>query len=73
VLLVILKVREGAGGSYWWVQCGTCDAGWQVPHYAAGSVGDNDPLPRRGHSKGRGSFGTGSASCGWQQTFVTVL
>jgi hypothetical protein len=33
-----LKVRHGAGGGYWWVECGTCECGWQVPHYAE-SVG----------------------------------
>jgi hypothetical protein len=39
VLRAILKVREGAGGGYSWVQCGICDCGWQVPYYAAESVG----------------------------------
>jgi hypothetical protein len=34
----ILKVRDGAGGDYWWVECGTCDTAWQVPHYAPESV-----------------------------------
>jgi hypothetical protein len=34
LLRVILKVRDGAGGDYWWVECGTCGCGWQVPHYA---------------------------------------
>jgi hypothetical protein len=38
VLRVILKVRDGAGGGYWWVECGSYDAGWQVTHYAE-SVG----------------------------------
>jgi hypothetical protein len=38
VIRAILKVSEGAGGGYWWVQCGTCDYGWQVPYYAAESV-----------------------------------
>jgi len=38
VLRVILKVKDGAGGGYWWVECGSCDAGWQVTHYAE-SVG----------------------------------
>jgi hypothetical protein len=33
-LRAILKVRDGAGGGYWWVECGTCECGWQVPHYA---------------------------------------
>ena len=28
-----LKVRDGAGGGYWWVECATCEHGWQVPHY----------------------------------------
>jgi hypothetical protein len=39
VLRAILKVREGAGGGYSWVQCGICDCGWQVPHYAEESAG----------------------------------
>jgi hypothetical protein len=34
VLRVILKVRDGAGGDYWWVECGSCDTAWQVPYYA---------------------------------------
>jgi hypothetical protein len=38
LLRVILKVRDGVGGGYWWVECGTCEWGWQVPHYAE-SVG----------------------------------
>jgi hypothetical protein len=38
LLRAILKVRDGAGGDYWWVECGTCECGWQVPHYAE-SVG----------------------------------
>jgi hypothetical protein len=32
-LKVLLKVRERDG--YWWVECGSCEAGWQVPFYAA--------------------------------------
>jgi hypothetical protein len=39
LLRVILKVQDGAGGRYWWVQCSACDCAWQVPHYAAESVG----------------------------------
>jgi HNH endonuclease len=39
VLRAISKVRDGAGGDYWWVECGACDTAWQVPHYAAESVG----------------------------------
>ena len=31
-LKVLLKVRERDG--YWWVECGSCEAGWQVPFYA---------------------------------------
>ena len=38
VLRVILKVKDGAGGDYWWVECGACDTAWQVPYYAE-SVG----------------------------------
>jgi hypothetical protein len=34
LLRAILKVRDGAGGGYWWVECGTCECGWRVPHYA---------------------------------------
>jgi hypothetical protein len=35
---VILKVRDGAGGDYWWVECSGCDTAWQVPYFAE-SVG----------------------------------
>jgi hypothetical protein len=38
VLRVILKVKDGAGGDYHWVECGACDTAWQVPYYAE-SVG----------------------------------
>jgi hypothetical protein len=38
LLRAILKVRDGAGGGYWWVECGSCECGWQVAHYAE-SVG----------------------------------
>ena len=38
VLRVILKVRDGAGGDYWWVECSACDTAWQVRYYAE-SVG----------------------------------
>jgi hypothetical protein len=34
-LQVLLKVKDGAAGGYWWVECGSCTAGWQVPYYAA--------------------------------------
>jgi hypothetical protein len=33
MLKFILKVKEGAGGGYWWVECGACDTAWQVPYY----------------------------------------
>ena len=36
VIKVLLKVIDK--GDYDWVECGGCDAGWQVPHYAE-SVG----------------------------------
>jgi hypothetical protein len=39
VLRVILKVRDGAGGDYWWVECGACDTAWQVPHHAPEGIG----------------------------------
>jgi hypothetical protein len=39
VLKVLLKVREGQGGGYWWVECGSCATGWQVPFYGSESVG----------------------------------
>jgi hypothetical protein len=38
VLKFVLKVKDGAGGSYWWVECGGCDTAWQVPYYT-NSVG----------------------------------
>jgi hypothetical protein len=31
-LKVLLKVSERDG--YWWVECGSCECGWQVPFYA---------------------------------------
>jgi hypothetical protein len=39
LLRAILKVRDGMDGGYFWVECGVCDHAWQVPHYAAKSVG----------------------------------
>jgi len=36
-LKIVLKVKDGAGGSYHWVGCGSCGCAWQVPYYA-GSV-----------------------------------
>jgi hypothetical protein len=43
VIRAILKVSEGAGGGYWWVQCDACDGAWQVPYYAAESGGNDEP------------------------------
>ena len=40
---VILKVRDGLGEGYWWVECGACATSWAVPHYARESVGDDEP------------------------------
>ena len=37
ILRAILRVHDREG--YWWVQCGACDCGWQVPYYAAESAG----------------------------------
>ena len=34
VLKVLLKVKPGMGEGYDWVECGACDYGWQVPHFA---------------------------------------
>ena len=39
VLRFVLKVRDGAGGDYWWVECSACDCAWQVPHYGRESDG----------------------------------
>jgi hypothetical protein len=39
LLRAILRVRDGAGGGYWWVECGACECGWQVQHYAVASMG----------------------------------
>jgi hypothetical protein len=35
---ILLKVRPGLGPGYSCAECGSCAAGWQVPHYAE-SVG----------------------------------
>lgn len=32
MLQALLKVTDK--GDYAWVECGSCDAGWQVTHYA---------------------------------------
>jgi hypothetical protein len=39
VLKVLLKVKPGMGEGYDWVTCNACETAWQVPHYAAESVG----------------------------------
>jgi hypothetical protein len=36
LIRAILKVRDADG--YWWVECGGCDFGWQVPYFAVESV-----------------------------------
>ena len=36
MLRVLLKVTDK--GDYSWVECGSCDAGWQVANYAAEGV-----------------------------------
>ena len=38
VLKLALKVRDGSGGDYWWVECGSCEYSWPVPHYAESVV-----------------------------------
>ena len=35
VLRLVLDVKDGLEPGYWWVMCLTCQAGWQVLHYAA--------------------------------------
>jgi hypothetical protein len=35
VLRMLLRVKDGMGDGYWWVECGSCESAWQVPHYAA--------------------------------------
>jgi len=37
IFIAILRVHNRE--NYWWVQCSTCDYGWQVPFYAAESAG----------------------------------
>jgi hypothetical protein len=37
IVKAILRVHDREG--YWWVECSTCAHGWQVPYYAAESVG----------------------------------
>lgn len=32
MLRALLKATDK--GDYYWVECGSCDAGWQVPHYS---------------------------------------
>jgi hypothetical protein len=39
VLRVILKVKDGMGGDYWWVECHACDCAWQVAYFARETVG----------------------------------
>ena len=37
-LKLLLDVKDGMGGPYWWVTCHYCRVSWQVP-YNVGSVG----------------------------------
>ena len=37
IVRAILRVHDREG--YWWVECSTCEYGWQVPYYAAETVG----------------------------------
>jgi hypothetical protein len=37
IIRAILRVHDSDG--YWFVECGTCEHGWQVPYYATESVG----------------------------------
>lgn len=35
-LKLLLEVKDGMGGLYWWVTCHHCRVSWQVPYYAEG-------------------------------------
>jgi hypothetical protein len=37
ILRGILRVKDGAGGTYWYVECTVCEAEWQVPYYVEAS------------------------------------
>jgi hypothetical protein len=39
VLKVLLTVKPGTGGDYWWVTCAGCEGSRQVPFYAAERAG----------------------------------
>jgi hypothetical protein len=39
VLRHLLRVKDGMGECYWWVECGACATSWQVPHYVTDGVG----------------------------------
>jgi hypothetical protein len=39
LIRAILRVRDNPGWDYWFVECNSCEGGWQVPYYAAESVG----------------------------------
>jgi hypothetical protein len=39
VLKILLTVKPGAGGDYWWVTCAGCEGSWQVLFYAAERAG----------------------------------
>jgi hypothetical protein len=38
VLRYVLKVKDGAGGNYWWVECSACNTAWQVMYDAPVNV-----------------------------------
>jgi hypothetical protein len=37
IVKVILRVHDREG--YWWVECATCEYGWQTPYFAAAAGG----------------------------------
>jgi hypothetical protein len=39
IIKVLLKVRPGLSPGYQWVECGSCQGGWQVLDYAQERVG----------------------------------
>jgi hypothetical protein len=44
----LLKVRDGMGLDYWWVECGSCNAARQVAHYVESVGVTRDVGGRRG-------------------------
>lgn len=39
IVRALLQVTDNPSWGYWFVHCGTCETGWQVPCYAEENVG----------------------------------